>query len=171
MQSALPTTGTAELLNTLSPFVPDELINAMLSRTRGLGRRCAFSPAQLWRTHLLAVLTHAHSFNDVVALLPEQRAWRRFAHLGHRLRTPDVRMLHEFRDRAGVWALRAINLELARPLLRYLRPESLSVAVIDATDLPASTADKKKARTLVGPAGHLRRPHPAPGFEQVLCRL
>lgn len=145
VQNALPTTGTAELLTRLSPFVPNQFINTLLPPARGSGRRRAFSAAQLWRTHLLAVLTPARSFNDVVALLPEQRAWRHFAQLPHRQRIPDVRMLHEFRYRAGVWALRAINVELVRPLLGHLRPQSMSVAVIDATDLPASTSDKKKA--------------------------
>jgi hypothetical protein len=38
---------------------------------------------------LLALLTPAHSFNALVRLLPEQRDWRRFAHLNHRHRTPD----------------------------------------------------------------------------------
>jgi hypothetical protein len=37
------------------------------------------STSQLWRTHLLAVLTSTHSLNLVVAQLPEQAAWRRFA--------------------------------------------------------------------------------------------
>jgi hypothetical protein len=76
--------------------------------------------------------------------LPEQRAWRRFAHLDHRFRTPDVRMLHEFRECAGVSALRAINDELVRRLLPRVPAESQTVAIIDATDLPASTSDKKK---------------------------
>jgi hypothetical protein len=53
-------------------------------------------------------------------------------------------MLHEFRDRAGVSALRAINDHMLVMLLKYLRAEQKSVALIDATDLPAATADKKK---------------------------
>jgi hypothetical protein len=53
-------------------------------------------------------------------------------------------MLHEFRDRAGVGGLRAINDHLVMKLLKHLRAEQRSVAVIDATDLPAATADKKK---------------------------
>jgi len=144
MQSRLPITGTAELLAALSGFVPDEFINTWLQARSGRGRRHCFSAAQLWRTHLLALLTPAHSFNALVRLLPEQRAWRRFAHLNHRFRTPDVRMLHEFRERAGVSALRAINDELVRRLLPSVLAESKTVAIIDATDLPASTSDKKK---------------------------
>jgi hypothetical protein len=144
MQSRLPITGTAELLATLSDFVPDEFINTCMQARSGRGRRHCFSAAQLWRTHLLALLTPAHTFNALVRLLPEQRAWRRFAHLNHRFRTPDVRMLHEFRERAGVSALRAINDELVRRLLPSVPPESKTVAIIDATDLPASTSDKKK---------------------------
>jgi hypothetical protein len=53
-------------------------------------------------------------------------------------------MLHEFRSRAGVSALRAVNDHLVRALLKYLRAEQKSVALIDATDLPAATVDKKK---------------------------
>jgi hypothetical protein len=96
VRTSLPVTGSAELLTTLSDFVPDDFINTLLPAQRGSGRRRCFSSAQLWRIHLLALLTPAHTFNAVVELLPEQRAWRRFAHLNHRLRTPDVRMLHEF---------------------------------------------------------------------------
>ena len=144
MRKDLPAVGTAELLELLSAHVPDHFINQRLPPRRGLGRRCAFSAAQLWRVHLLSPLTGTHSYNGVVRLLPEQRAWRRFAHLSHRDRTPDVRMLHEFRARAGVSALRAINDCLVARLLKNLRKDLKSVAVIDATDLPAATADKKK---------------------------
>jgi hypothetical protein len=131
-------------LEVLSEHVPDEFINKLLPRRRGVGRRCCFSAAQMWRVHLLCALTDADSYNAVVRQLPEQHAWRRFAQLSHRERTPDVRMLHEFRCRAGVSGLRAINDCLVRALLKQLRPDLKSVALIDATDLPAATADKKK---------------------------
>lgn len=144
MRKVLPAVGTAELLEVLSDYVPDAFINELLPRRRGVGRRCCFSAAQLWRVHLLAALTATDSYNGLVRQLPEQRAWRRFAHLSHRERTPDVRMLHEFRCRAGVSGLRYINEHLVRRLLKYLYPERKSVALIDATDLPAATADKKK---------------------------
>jgi hypothetical protein len=152
MHSALPTTGTAELLERLSNFIPDEFINSLLASRRYSGQQRCFSPAQLWRVHLLALLTPAHAFNAVARLLPEQRAWRRFAHLSHRLRTPDVRMLNEFRWRAGVSGLRAINDHLVKRLLVFIPSESKTVAIIDATDLPAATADKKKT----GAIGRLR---------------
>ena len=115
-----PPTGTAELLETLSAFVPDQFINTLMAARSQPGPRHFFSAAQLWRIHLLALLTPAHSFNAVVRLLPEQRAWRRFARLPHRQRTPDVRMLHEFRARAGVAALRTINEHLVQQLLPFL---------------------------------------------------
>jgi hypothetical protein len=144
MRKDLPAVGTAELLELISNYVPDDFINQLLPRHPGVGRRSCFSAAQLWRVHLLPALTGTHSFNGLVRCLPEQRAWRRFGHLSHRERTPDVRMLHEFRERAGVSGLRAINDQLVLKLLKHLRAEQKSVAVIDATDLPASTADKKK---------------------------
>ncbi len=144
MRKDLPAVGTMDLLELISDSVPDQFINQLLPRRRGVGRRCCFSAAQLWRVHLLSLLTATHSYNGIVRLLPEQRAWRRFAHLSHRERTPDVRMLHEFRDRTGVSGLRAINDYLVAKLLKYLRAEQKSVGVIDATDLPAATADKKK---------------------------
>ena len=144
MRKDLPAVGTAELLDLLSLHVPDEFINQLLPRGRGVGRRRCFSAAQLWRVHLLSPLTGTHSYNGVVRLLPEQRAWRRFAQLSHRERTPDVRMLHEFRSGAGVSGLRAINDHLVARLLKHLRAEQKSVGIIDSTDLPAATADKKK---------------------------
>jgi hypothetical protein len=144
MRGDLPAVGTTELLEVLSKYVPDDFINGLLPRRRGVGRRCRFSAAQLWRVHLLSALTDTRSCNGIVRQLPEQRYWRRFAHLSHRNRTPDVRMLHEFRDRVGVFGLRAINDHLVRQLLKYLVVDRKSVAIIDATDLKASTADKKK---------------------------
>lgn len=144
MRNDLPAVGTAQLLEVLSAYVPDEFINQTLPRRKGVGRRCSFSAAQLWRVHLLSALTGSDSYNGLVRLLPEQRGWRRFARLSHRERTPDVRMLHEFRCRAGVSGLRAINDSLVMKLLKHLRAEQKSVGLIDATDLPAATADKKK---------------------------
>jgi hypothetical protein len=144
VQSPLPITGTAKLLDTLSALVPDQFINTLFAERSHPGRRHYFSPAQLWRIHLLGLLTPAHSFNALVRLLPEQRAWRRFARIHHRWRTPDVRMLHEFRTRAGVGGLRSINEHLAKAALAFLPAGGKTVAIIDATDLPAATADKKK---------------------------
>lgn len=144
MREDLPAVGTAELLALLSKYVPDEFINDLLRRGRGVGRRATFSAAQLWRVHLLSALTGGRSCNAIVRELPEQRAWRRFARLSHRHRTPDVRMLCEFRERAGVAGLRLINDHLARKTFKHLAHGCKTVAVIDATDLPAATADKKK---------------------------
>jgi hypothetical protein len=160
MRKELPAVGTLELLERISDQVPDDFINQLLARRKGVGRRGCFSAAQLWRVHLLSPLTGTHSYNGIVRLLPELRAWRRFARLSHRERTPDVRMLHEFRGRAGVSGLRAINDHLVVRLLKYLRAEQKSVGIIDATDLPAATADKKKTvangRPSGRPWGHAR---------------
>jgi hypothetical protein len=168
MRKDLPVVGTAEHLELLSDYVPDEFINQLLPRRKGVGRRCCFSAAQMWRVHLLSPLSGIHSYNGLVRLLPEQRAWRRFAHLSHRERTPDVRMLHEFRCRVGVGGLRAINDHLVVKLLKYLRAEQKSVAVIDATDLPAATADKKKTgengQPSARPWGHARSNQVTHGF-------
>jgi len=144
MRKDLPAVGTIAHLEMLSEHVPDQFINDLLPRRRGVGRRCCFSASQLWRANLLCALVDADSYNSVVRQLPEQRAWRRFAHLSHRERTPDVRMLYEFGYRAGVRGFRAINDHMVRALLAQLRTDLRSVALIDATDLPAATADKKK---------------------------
>jgi hypothetical protein len=96
---ALPITGSAELLELLSPFVADDHINEVLPRHRGAGRPSQWSGAQLYRTLLLMLLTPARSSNLLCTLLPEQRACRRFAHLPNRNRLPNARQLHEFRHR------------------------------------------------------------------------
>src|SRR6266849_6180623 len=145
MNSLLPPTGTAALLKELSPHVPDRFINQLLARTRGRGRRPQFSPAQLWRVNLLTLLTPVHSFNLLVQMLPEQRDWRRFAHLPNRHAIPDVWMLNQFRDRCGVSGLRQINQYLLKALLPKQTEGTLSVALIDATDLPASASGHKKS--------------------------
>jgi hypothetical protein len=53
-------------------------------------------------------------------------------------------MLSQFRVEAGAAALRRINEQLVRRLLRFVPREGQTVGIIDATDLPAATADKKK---------------------------
>jgi hypothetical protein len=146
MDSKLPATGTAQYLTLLSPYVPDTFINDLIPRHRGRGRRQQFSPAQLYRVHLLSVLTPVHAFNHLVRLLPEQRAWRRFAHLSNRQEVPDVWILNQFRERSGVSGLRQINEHLLEPLLPKSTGEDLSLALIDATDLEAACSGHKKRR-------------------------
>lgn len=146
MKSLLPMTGTSELLGCLSPYIPDEFINEHWPSGRTGGRRRAFSAAQLWRTHLLVLLTPTHSVNLLLELLKEQRAWRRFAHLPNRQRVPDVRMLHQFRAEVGVSGLRKINEQLARSLLEPLSGRQDTIAIMDATDLPAACVGFKKRR-------------------------
>jgi hypothetical protein len=92
----------------------------------------------------LAVLTPVHSFNLLLELLPEQKEWRRFAHLPSRHRLTGTRMLHEFRERVGVRGLRRINSQLLAPLLPARDGGTMSVALIDATDLLASASGHKK---------------------------
>ena len=146
MNSLLPTTGTNALLEQLSPFVPDGFLRERWPHTATGGRPGHFSAAQLWRVHLLALLTPVHSINLLLKLLPEQRAWRQFAHLPNRRRIPDVRMLHEFRGRVGVAGLRGINEVLLAPLLEGLDPSVPTIALMDATDLPAACRGFKKNR-------------------------
>jgi len=146
MKSSLPMTGTNELLARLDPYVPDTFINEGWSVRPPRGPRRSFSAAQLWRTHLLMLLTPAHSLNQLQRLLTEQRAWRSFARLPHRERVPDVRMLNEFRWRVGVSGLRCINDHLRQPLIERARNWSHAVALIDATDLEASSDGFKKKR-------------------------
>jgi hypothetical protein len=140
----LPTTGTAALLEALSPHIPDDLINSLWPQRSGSGRRRLFSAAQLFRVSLLALLTPAHSFNLLVQLLPENRSWRAFAWLRNRFELPDVRMLHEFRARLDLNKLRCINRHLLNPLLEGIPTSAKTIALIDSTDLPAATNGYKK---------------------------
>jgi hypothetical protein len=147
---ALPITGSAELLELLSPFVADDHINEVLPRHRGAGRLSQWSGAQLYRTLLLMLLTPARSSNLLCTLLPEQRAWRRFAHLPNRNRLPNARQLHEFRHRLTPRILRQINEQLLLRLLGGWPKDQLGIGLIDATDLPAATNEyKKKPRWLL----------------------
>lgn len=140
-------TGSTELLEVLSPFVPDDVINDALPRHPGVGRRCDWSAAQLYRTLLLLLLTPARSSNLLCQLLPGQRAWRQFAHLPNRRTSPNVRQLHEFRSRLTPTVLRHINQKLLGRLLEGWPGDQPGIALIDATDLPAATNEyKKRAR-------------------------
>jgi hypothetical protein len=156
MNSVLPPTGTAQFLAVVDPYIPDDFINQHWNRRPCRGPHRTLSAAQLWRVHLLAVLTPTHSFNQLIALLPEQRAWRDFARLSHRHRGPDVRRLNEFRARVGVGGLRAINDQLRLPFIEQAASWSHAVALIDATDLPASCGGFKKKKRKVTPPSVLR---------------
>jgi hypothetical protein len=105
--------GRVALLDELSPFVPDEFINTLLPAESRRGRPREFSDAQLYRVTLLALLTPAHSFNLLVELLPENKAWRSFARQRNRWAVPDAKMLHEFRDRMGVRQGKQTNVSAA----------------------------------------------------------
>ena len=144
MQSPLATTGTNALLEQLSGFIPDELINEIVPPHRGRGRRSPWTSAQLYRLLLLTLLTPAHSFNLMLRLLQEQRAWRKFATLPNRYQLPGPSQLHEFRETIGVGGLRRVNERLLGPLLEGLLPGRKTVGLIDATDLPAATSAYKK---------------------------
>jgi len=142
----LPTTGTPELLHLLSEFVPDDLINNLLPRHRGAGRHNEWSAGQLYRVLLLLLLTPTRSSNLLCSLLSDQRSWRRFAHLPNRRKLPGARQLHEFRTRLTPSVLRHINEHLLERLLKNWPSDQPGVALIDATDLPASTNEYNKGR-------------------------
>jgi hypothetical protein len=145
----LPQTGTSALLETLSAHLDDGWVNQLLPGQRGAGRRRAFSSAQLLRVLLLALLTPARRFNLLLKLLAENRAWRKFARLPNQRRLPDAKMLHQFRSRLDLIRLRQLNAHLLRPLLEQMDLSRKTLALIDATDLPAAAHSFKKTN----PAG------------------
>ena len=148
----LPVTGSSRLLDLLDPYVPDDFINQHWNARPLRGPRWQFSAAQLWRVHLLALLTPVHSLNLLSAMLPEQRAWRSFGRLRHRHRVPDVRILNAFRFHLGVMGLRQINEAILQPLIQSAAAWENATALIDATDLPAACSGcKKKTPALTRP--------------------
>jgi hypothetical protein len=172
MKSQLPQTGTEDFLEVLSPFVPDDYLDQRWPRLKTGGRRYGFSASQLWRLHLLALITPVHSFNLLIRMLPEQKAWRRFAHLPSQEHVPDVRMMSTFREEIGVDGLRQVNGQLLEPIIERIELSQGAAALIDATDLPASCSGfKKKHRTLLGPESRSGRAHTQERTESMLCRL
>lgn len=149
---SLPQTGTAALLEILSDYLDNSFLNSLFPSRKIQGRHARFSPAQLFRVTLLNLLTPVHSFNLLVQLLPENRSWRDFAFLPNKYTVPDAKMLHNFRDRLDLVTLRHINHHLLMPLLEGFNASRLSVAIIDSTDLPASTNSfKKKTKAAIRP--------------------
>ena len=71
MKSELPQTGTEDFLDLLSPFVPDDYLDQQWPRLKTGGRRHGFSTSQLWRVHLLVLITPVHSLNLLIRMLPE----------------------------------------------------------------------------------------------------
>jgi hypothetical protein len=104
------------------------------------------------RVVLLGLLTPAHRFNLLLKLLPENRAWRKFARLPNQRELPDAKMLHQFRSRLDLVVLRQLNALLLRPLLEQLEPSRKTLAIIDATDLPAAANSFKKTNLTVRPS-------------------
>jgi hypothetical protein len=152
MESLLPPTGTDEFLDLLSPFVPDDFLNERWPRFQTGGRRYGLSAAQMWRLHLLVLITPVHSINLLVRMLPEQKSWRHFARLRSLAQLPDVRMMNVFREQLGVSGFRQTNRHLLEPLIQSLDPALPAVALIDATDLPASCSGfKQKAPVNIQP--------------------
>jgi hypothetical protein len=172
MNSDLPATGTVALLERLHPFVPDDFINEGWPPGPTGGRRRQYSAAQLYRVHLLSLLSPVHSVNLLVKMLPEQRAWRKFCGLRRQSQVPGVRVLHEFRGRVGVAGLRRINDRLLAPLLAACLGPPWSVGLIDATDLPAACVGfQRKHRAIFGRAGRVGRTHAQDRAEPLLRRL
>src|SRR5579872_6983437 len=170
MSNIMPPVGTNLLLESVSGYVPDDFIAGRCIRDFTGGRRHALSAPQLWRVHLLALLTSTHSLNLVVAQLSEQPGWRRFARL--RRVYPTARMLHEFRQQVGVDGLRDINRHLLERLLRRQGRQPHSLALMDATDLPAACSGfKKKFRALHGHPCRTGRTHAQDGPKPLVCRL
>lgn len=113
---------------------------------------------------LLVCLWPGRSFNAVQRALVEHHPLRRFAHLPNQASAPDVRMLHEFRSRLGPGGFRAINDHLTQQLLRVAPLREKTLALIDATDLPARARDKKKRSRFGALAGRpWVRAHSSPG--------
>jgi hypothetical protein len=172
MKSLLPPTGTEAFLELLAPFVPDDFLNENWPRRKTGGRRHHLSAAQLWRLHLLVLLTPVHSFNLLIRMLPEQKAWRHFAQLRSLAHLPDVRMLNAFRQELGVSGFRQTNAYLLKPFIERRDPARPELALIDATDLPASCSGfKKKHRTILRGGGRFGRTHAQNGAKPVFCRL
>jgi hypothetical protein len=172
MNSDLPATGTAALLELLAPFVPDDFINECWPHGPTGGRHCEHTAAQLFRVHLLSLLSPVHSVNLLIKMLPEQRAWRKFAGLRRQSRVPDVRMMHLFRCRVGVAGLRRINQHLLAPLVAAYAWQPWSVGLMDATDLPAACVGfKKKHRAILRSARGVGRAHAQDGAKPMLRGL
>ena len=144
-----------DFLERLSPFVPDDDWDQRWPRLKTGGRRSGFSASQLWRVHLLALITPVHAFNLLVRRLPEQKAWRHFARISNQEHVPDVRMLNAFREELGVDGLRQVNGQLLAPIIARVEASPGAAALIDATDLPASCSGFKKALASTLPLGRL----------------
>src|SRR6266571_4366227 len=130
----LPVTGTSRLLDLLDPYIPDDFITEHWTVRPLRGPRWHFSAAQLWRSHLLALLTPVHSLNLLAAMLPEQRAWRTFARLRHRHRA-DRR--HRF----------ACCLQWIQKKTRALTPPSMQ-RWVDALSRPARAVGSSATKSI-----------------------
>lgn len=172
MKSQLPQTGTEDFLELLSPFVPDDYLDQRWPRRKTGGRRYGFTASQLFRLHLLALITPVHSFNLLIRMLPQQKAWRRFAHVPSQEDVPGVRMMNSFREMIGVDGLRQVNGQLLEPIIGSLDLSKGAAALIDATDLPASCSGfKKKHWTLYGPESRAGWAHSQKRTKSMVCRL
>jgi hypothetical protein len=66
VKKRLPLTGTNRLLELVERHIPDDFINDHWSARPTRGPKWRLSAAQLWRVHLLSLLTPVHSLNVLV---------------------------------------------------------------------------------------------------------
>lgn len=154
------------LLESISQVIPDHEINEFFpSNYPGKkGKPFAFTTAQCYRIHLLALLKGVTSFHQLSADLLCQTSYRRFAQLKSVVRVPSAKTLSAFRGELGAEAFALINDLLLERLFSIIPLPAATVAVPDSTDLEASCSGRGKKNALVpgGVPANVNTPPPAP---------
>jgi len=127
-------------LEKISRHVPDEEINLLFPFRKFdvQGRTRKFKTNQLYRAHILPMLKGVNSFNKLCYEFKTRRSFRDFCRFKNKQVTPTKRMLSEFRDQLKASGFEKIAQLITATFLRTISLPEVTVAIPDATDMPAS---------------------------------
>jgi len=140
------------VMKKISPYIPDDEIDFLFPfRTINIqGRKRTFKASQLYRAHILTMIKEVTSFNKLSTEFKSRRSFRDFCRFRNKNSTPSTRTLSEFREYIGPSGFRKIAQLVIMAFLNTVKLPIVTVAVPDATDMPARCKGfaKKNAHVL-----------------------
>jgi hypothetical protein len=150
------------ILEKIAPHIPDEEINFLFPfrKFNSQGRTRRFQTSQLYRAHILALLKGVSSFNKLCAEFKSRRSFRDFCHLKNKKATPVKRMLSEFGDHLKPSGFEKIAQLILLDFLNIAPLSEITVAIPDATDMPANCNGFAKKNAIVRESADVLRSTP-----------
>lgn len=128
------------ILEKISPHIPDEEIDFLFPyrNFNTQGRSKSFKTSQLYRAHILTLIKGVTSFNKMCSEFKFRRSFRDFCRFKNKNTTPTNRILSEFRGRLKPSGFEEITRLITLTFLNTVKLPLITIAVPDATDMPAN---------------------------------